>query len=298
MALGHYQPLEQLLEPDVLKSRARKEAVILKSTGDLEHWSKVYSGRGELLALSVPEPARMYALGVAYTETGEESSYLLSTSDLGQTWSPRGTPPSGAVGLAFHASEAGYTWSREHVWHTEDGGRTWKQLDVPVQLLDGWPPPAVHRGGTLWSVSDQGLQALEPRGQRRVVPLPLGFKAEGLVLDPEGRPWLVGHWPARGESGRGATLLVEQSPGVLQSVSELPGLLPEHLHVGASTMVLIASDIQSTSPRSKVLVSTDRGRRWKAETPALSRGLRAVFFESDEVLWTAGPAEQIQRRRP
>jgi len=301
LILGKYQSLEQLLEPDVAKSNAEKEAFILRSEGDFKTWNKVYSGKGEFRSVSSPAPGLLYALGVSTDEEGNNRAFLVTSTDQGRTWVPLPPPPIPSIGVAFHEPKAGYVWSVDRVFQTQDGGKTWRDAEFLLQMLDGFPPPVVDAQGTLWMVGEEELRSLDRLQQRTAVPLPEGFRTELLTLDPEGRPWLAGHEPGDdGERGPLELWTLPASGRELQRISMFPKpiLLPEHLHVGRGTLYLIASDIDDTPPASELHVSIDGGRKWKRESPAVTRGIGPVFVEGDGTLWTAASADRLQRRKP
>lgn len=300
LLLGQHRTLEQLLDPNMAKVRSAKEAFILRGEGDFRSWSKVYSGRGEFRSVSSPEHGLLYALGVSTDEEGNNRAFLVSSADLGRTWAPLPPPPIPSIGVAFYEPKAGYVWSVERLYQTQDGGQTWRDIEFPLHILDGFPPPVVDKHGTVWVVGKAELRSVEKSGQRSVVSLPEGFRADLLALDSQGRPWLAGHQPTDG-GGRGPLELLTLPPGAreLQRVSKFPNpiLLAEHLCVGRGTIFLIASDIGETPPVSQLQVSTDEGRKWKRESPAITRSIGAVFVDEDETIWATASADRLQRRR-
>ena len=301
LLLGQHRTLEQMLDPDVLKSRATKEAFILRSQGDFQSWTKVFSGNGEFRSVSSPAPGLLYALGVSTDEEGNNRSFLVSSANQGLTWAPLPPPPIPAIGVAFYEPKAGYVWSVERVFYTQDGGKTWRDAEFLVQMLDGFPPPVVDKQGTVWMVGEEELRSLDRGQQRTAVPLPEGFRVDLLTLDLEGRPWLAGHEPDdEGERGPLELLTLPTSGRELQRISKFPKpiLLAEHLHVAGGTILLFASDIEDTPPVSALHVSIDGGRKWKRESPAVTRGIGPVFVEENGTIWTAASADRLQRRKP
>ena len=170
-----------------------------------------------------------------------------------------------------------------------------------MHILDGFPPPAVDKQGTVWVVGEEELRSVDRSQQRAAVPLPQGFRADLLALDPEGRPWLAGQHPDE-DGNRGPLELLSLPAGgrELQRISKFPKpiLLAEHLYVGRGTVFLIASDVDDIPPVSQLHVSTDGGRQWKRESLAISRGISAVLFAEDGDDVTTASADQLQRRRP
>lgn len=297
LVLGYYQSVEKLLELKLLKARAVEEAIILRAKGDYASWTKVYSGTGEMLAVTSPAPGMLFALGVIYDEQGNRRSFLVSSTDQGQSWAPMPDPPIAAIGVAFDKPKTGYAWSEEQVYQTEDGGQTWHDVEAPPRFLDGAPSPLLDSRGTLWAVGGGQLHSLD-RTKHTSTPLPESFQAEVLALDPNGKLWLAGNGKTV-EGKRGPLELWAWHPGAgFQQVAKRSELLPEHLHVGRTAILLIASDVEETPPDRKLHLSTDGGKSWKQETPAVSRGISAVFFEGDGTIWMSASQDRLLRRRP
>jgi hypothetical protein len=116
-----------------------------------------------LLDLKFPSPQRGVAVGYL-TESGRTRPVALITGDGGEHWSLEKIPEPG-VSLFFLNDSLGWMVTRNGVWRTDEGGRSWKRLArlrelVSIYFQDakhGWAvghPKAVHEtwdGGEHWS---------------------------------------------------------------------------------------------------------------------------------------------------
>ncbi len=140
---------------------------ILHSADGGSTWSKQYNGTKQLNAVSIANAQSVWAVGEAGT--------ILHTADAGSTWeiqsknihSPSSfigsladiasLSPSAAIAVGFGALGSGY------LLHTEDGGKTWKDLpDVFASSLSrviftspttGW---TLSEGGVIMHTEDGG----------------------------------------------------------------------------------------------------------------------------------------------
>ncbi len=116
-----------------------------------------------LLDLKFPSPQRGLAVGYL-TESGRTRPVALITGDGGEHWSLEKVPEAG-VSLFFLNDSLGWMVTRNGVWQTDEGGRSWKRLARLRGLLSiyfqdakhGWAvghPRAVYEtwdGGEHWS---------------------------------------------------------------------------------------------------------------------------------------------------
>ncbi|WP_431113291.1 WD40/YVTN/BNR-like repeat-containing protein [Variovorax paradoxus] len=301
LAMGGYLSADKQFEPDFYKREKARRAFILRSQGNSEEWRKVYSGRGELLSVSSPVKKTIYALGVSSDGEAHQKSFIVRSADGGHTWVKLLDPPTGTIGLAFHGAQAGYSWSRDQIFHTADGGQSWQSTFSALELGDGLPPPVADKNGRLWAVGATALHAFEGRLRIRVLPLKPGFRPELLSLDACGTPWLFGRSLAEdGERGPLELLALTDRAAALQQVGAIarPRLLPVHSHVSSGEIFLIASHPEETPPTTYLYTSRDRGKNWRRESPALTRGVRAPIFLKDGTLLTMTSIRRLQRRRP
>jgi photosystem II stability/assembly factor-like uncharacterized protein len=196
-------------------------------------------------------------------KVGEPRSYLLKTTDGGETWARVDVVGAGEdnlqlVRVSFADSERGWVFGEEGaLYATTDGGATWKRLRVPTRhlllgasLLDARQGWLVGAGSTLLQTTDGGVTWRE--GQ--VVSVPAGFSSA-----PSPRPT------------QAQTVQTQAASLRLNAVS-----FADARHGWA------------VGARGAVLVTSDGGRTWAAQASGTESDLFDVKFFDAREGWAVG----------
>jgi photosystem II stability/assembly factor-like uncharacterized protein len=162
-------------------------ADILATADGGANWRPISSPcKGErptVRAVSLPTPARGWALCAGLPGAGQQMKAVYVSDDGGKTWRLAGDPGGGgyAAGLFFRPNGVGWLWeSRGGMLATADGGRTWRPVGVTRA--------EVVEARSVWFPSDRTGFALLRDNERRVWALDR--------TDDGGATWTTVHtWP-------------------------------------------------------------------------------------------------------
>lgn len=277
------------------------EAIILRiDYKNGSKWHKVYSGKGDILRIIEEENGDLVALGRTYSETGEQSAYLLRSADIGKTWHTMPSPPEAFIGIDLTQKDIGYGWTGLKFYKTIDKGNSWqliKEFEYEYDILQiGSLRPMIDRNGALWfySFAKNFLGKLSPDGGL-FVESTNGKFIDSLFVSSDSSLWMIAR--KKSENEKEVLLLKKTDQNNTQIVSKLPdSFLSTSLFVGENVISVWGSDMSKIPPKRKLLLSYDHGLTWKEEAPKDSYAHGPVFFENENVLWNIATEDKIQRR--
>jgi hypothetical protein len=131
-------------------------------------------------AIQVEDPARE-----------DERVVLWRSGDFGHSWGPQNSPER-VVDAIFAPDGSGFLCSRNSVFRTSDGGRTWSEpVAIPGTLMrPGYGPrPTLDATGSLWIVPYEGYNA--PISSRRVLRIDQGLAVHKVWDASRQLGWVV-----------------------------------------------------------------------------------------------------------
>jgi photosystem II stability/assembly factor-like uncharacterized protein len=223
----------------------------------------------------------------------ESVSYLLKTTDGGETWSrvevTRGEDVDvKLVGLRFADAAHGWVYGEEGVLYaTSDGGATWSRQRVPTRHLllgasfvdarTGW----LSGGGlTILSTTDGGATWLAgtvyaPADSTNAQQFATTSRRLNAVSFADARTgWAVGAGGAVFSTSDGGRTWRPQSSGVVSDLSDVK--------------FLDRAEGWAVGGEGTVLHTTDGGRTWKAEARQTNHALERLFFFGRKRGWAVG----------
>lgn len=219
---------------------------------------------------------------VVYGDATEGRLFVLRTEDGGATWTrlpEEALPPAqegeggfAASGTCAVAGSGGMGWiatgnaAAARVLRTEDRGRTWTSVDVPVVGGAGAGLTTLSMRGT-WGMALGGVLGAD------TIPGP-----RAAVTEDGGRTWAPVSDPALPGAAYGSTLVWMAASGESAPVQRpaVPGAIPVVVAVGPGGITW----------------TSDGGRSW---VPADDRTHWAVAFGGPDSGWAVGPGGQITR---
>ncbi len=221
----------------------------------------------------------------------EPRSYLLKTTDGGQTWAR--VEATGAdvdarlVGVRF--ADAGHGWAFGElgaVYATSDGGRTWARQRVPTRHLllgahfrdarRGWLAGAgatllqTSDGGTTWTPGNVASQAQPSQPQ----PSSPSVRFNAVAFVGASRGWAAGSGGAVYTTSDGGRTWERQSTGVEADLYDVKFLDEREGWAAGAAGTLIHT--------------TDGGRTWAAEESGTRQTLERLFFAGARRGWAVG----------
>ena len=225
-------------------------------------------------------------------KVGEPRSYLLKTTDGGDTWTRVDVVGAGEDSLQlarvrFADARRGWVFGEEGaLYSTEDGGATWTRLRVPTRhlllgasLLDARQAWLVGAGQTLLQTSDGGVTWRE--GQ--LLGLPARFSSSSQTA--QAQPTAVSA-PAQSTASAQLTGAATQSPP--------SGSSSRAAQAQASSLRLNAVSFAdarrgwAVGANGAVLATTDGGRTWAAQESGTDSDLFDVQFFDAREGWAVG----------
>jgi photosystem II stability/assembly factor-like uncharacterized protein len=239
----------------------------------------------------------------------ESISYLLKTTDGGETWSrvdvTRGEDVDiKLVGLRFADASHGWVYGEAGVLYaTADGGQTWSRQRVPTRHLllgasfadarTGWlsgggltlltttDGGATWRAGVIYSPADAPANKAATRSQNevgltsaRTQTAPPSRRLNAVSFADAEAGWAVGAGGAIFSTKDGGRTWRPQESGVDYDLSDVKFLdRAEGWAVGGEGVVLH---------------TTDGGQTWKAESRATNHALEKIFFVGRGRAWAVG----------
>jgi photosystem II stability/assembly factor-like uncharacterized protein len=231
-------------------------------------------------------------------KVGEPRSYLLKTTDGGETWARVDVVGAGEDDLQlarvrFADSRRGWVFGEEGaLYATEDGGATWARLRIPTrhlllgaQLFDAGRAWLVGAGQTILQTSDGGATWRE--GQ--VVTLPARFSSTSLSRAAQAQSslrlnavsfadarhgWAVGANGAVLATADGGRTWAAQESGTESDLFDVR-------FFDAREGWAVGSD-------GAAIHTTDGGQTWRAEQTGTTHALERLFFEGRARGWAVG----------
>ena len=267
----------------------------------------LFRDRGRPLALSVTEDGAMWLLFQNPPEGQTDAFSVRRSVDGGTSWTAVDAPRD-AIGLAFQSRDTGYCWSAQRLYRTDDGGRSWRTVDVgPGRLAGRMEParPTLGADGALWVPLHPELTSQEvPPADGKVVwtdgrAPPLGMRSfpgeqiRGVAPEPGGAVLILAPSMDRGcravriagaSPGDGIETLWSQTKGSCR-LQFAPGLL----------LLDYVEEFQpksffSTWPR-RALVSLDAGKNWF--TQDLTRDRVSSICPTSGGFWTVSQTQRL-----
>ncbi len=250
-------------------------------------------GRGSVMEPVAHFGATIVAALYEYSieEGGQRDRHtLVRTRDRGLTWQSLDSAPSDVVGVAFADESHGWSWSDRALWLTQDGGESWKPLEIPKGRFPRSGALPIVVGTDLWAAlshgvghrgGDNALLRIRRNGEVRVVRANDPFSLAVLVHDG-GSLWGLTDIP----EGQGVSLLYRidaNDRGTISQVSTLPHGRPHYLSVRGDRVVAAASGPWVEGGRTTLFRSADGGKTWAQRT---QWGHEKAFCETPEgKLW-------------
>ena len=221
-------------------------------------------------------------------KVGEPRSYLLKTTDGGDTWTRVDVVGAGEdslqlVRVRFADARRGWVFGEEGaLYSTEDGGATWARLRVPTRhlllgasLLDARQAWLVGAGQTLLQTSDGGATWRE--GQ--LLGLPARFSSSSLRLNAVSfadarRGWAVGANGAVLATTDGGRTWAAQESGTDSDLFDVK--------------FFDAREGWAVGEGGAAIHTTDGGQTWQAEQTGTTHALERLFFEGRARGWAVG----------
>ncbi len=229
-------------------------------------------------------------------EKDESVSYLLKTTDGGETWSrvdvTRGEDVDVKLaGLRFADAAHGWVYGEEGVLYaTSDGGATWSRQRVPTRHLllgasfidarTGWLSGggltllSTTDGGATWLAGTVYAPADASASQQPRQPPPTSRRLNAVSFADASTGWAVGAGGAIFSTTDGGRTWRPQSSGVGSDLSDVK--------------FFDRAEGWAVGGEGAVLHTTDGGRTWKAEARQTNHALERLFFVGRRRGWAVG----------
>jgi hypothetical protein len=281
-----------------------EEAVAFRVSADGSvHQSEL--GGGMLTSISSPDNRTAYAVRRHWFPDRPEEGVLFRSDDYGLTWQLVPTAPPGLIGVAFGSPAVGFVWSRSHIYHTSDEGRTWSGVESPGPLPWGEPVPRLDGSGALWIAAGHNSEFNRQHNAIARVAPDLGrdsalvgsdFSVWAMDVGDDGALWLL----TRVEPGPGSVNVLRlapgRPPGDLKKVAEFPNGLPQRLRVFGQDIIAVIAKPFAVPNYAYEMVSRDAGATWRKVTPRAT-DFDEVCFVSAQSSWIVRPAGAIYSPR-
>jgi photosystem II stability/assembly factor-like uncharacterized protein len=273
---------------DAVHGWAGGDGAILATTDGGSHWTTSWQGGLTVTEIRALGPARAWAL--AYPPTGGarggilSPTTLLTTADGGHHWASLPLGQS-LYGLQLTSATTGWAlgWDDAALWHTSDGGRSWRRVQAGpfaaacfASSAEGW---AI--GSSVLQTRDGGLH------WRAVARSPLSVNKGASLTCRGGVLWLLG--PV---GGAFANDLVRSTNGgrtwsVVLGNGANPGGSGSFDAPDGATAFVMGTSIDGSAVA--VMVTHDGGRTWtNATVDDAGGGPSAVVAVDDQVVWFVG----------
>lgn len=236
--------------------------------------------------------ARDGALWVVLLDVATERSRTRVSADGGRTWTDAGAPAD-VHGVAFASRQAGWAWSDQRVYRTDDGGRSWRPLDLAPYgcgRSDATGSARLGPRGELWLPLDRFAGAAPGLPSAKLVVVEPDLSRVDVAAWPEDR---IQRIALDGDDGAIAAVSPPEGGFRLERVARRPGAVAEPSPVRALRRTALQT-LAARGPRVLLLEGDATHPLWVlANLPAtlsLSRDRGATFRARDVTDTAAGSA--------
>lgn len=297
---GHYISNHDYYADDGPSMWEQFEAVILKiDFAQNNNWKNVFSSRGEIIKVKKIGKKGVYlALGREYFEADIKQSFLIISTNFGESWEELSRPSPLLIGFDLDENLNGYAWSEDKIYRTIDGAKNWEVIRDSIVLQRSWAQPQVDKNGVLWfySITEGLVVQMTPVNKQNAERPAESFRVDELFIADDNAVWLVGRV---GKEWKENVLLLKKDKDHKEGfsvVAKLPYFLPRGFYAGPNVISIFGSDMSSRPPKRILMMSVDQGKTWKRESPKDVYANGPVYFENENTIWNVATKDRIQRR--
>ncbi|MFA6128514.1 MAG: hypothetical protein WC699_14545 [Bacteroidales bacterium] len=287
---------------DWKKTDRIKDAILLKTTDGGHVWEKqIPLGKGEVLCFQYVD-STLFALTQSYYGENADSfrSHIYTSTDNGDNWRLSSTTDLNLREIKFWTKNNGiatsdelpYYKSREAIYETKDGGKTWVELkNLPVKISGGYE---LSRNGIVYYLPQLAHNYIGYHLTTRettTYQIPNNINPFSLYLDNRDNLYLVSE-----EEKEGMLIYLKEEENYLAIKFPTKGLSVIKASIFESSISVFAQEQDKFAQKIRFFRSEDLGKSWDEENLPISYKASPIAFFGKDKVWAWSLADQLQVR--
>ncbi len=288
---------------DWMKTEQIKDAILLKTSDGGYNWKKqIPFGKGEVLGMQYVDSTLFVLTQIYYGEKADSvHSHIYTSIDNGDNWKLSGTTEFNLREIKFWTKNNGiaisdelpYYRSKEGIYETKDGGKTWLELkNLPAKVSGSYE---LSKNGTVYylpELRDNYIGYNISTGLITKYPLPIDINPFSLYLDNRDNLYMITE-----KETEGMVIYLKEKEGYLTITFPTKGLSVIKAHIFESSISVFASEKDKFSQKIRFFKSEDLGKSWEEEDLPISYKASPIAFYGKDKIWAWSLADQLQVRK-
>src|SRR5665647_1167246 len=287
---------------DWRKTDLIKDAILLKTTDGGYVWKKqIPFDKGEVLCFQYVD-SNLFTLTQSYYGENADSirSHIYTSIDNGDNWILSSTTDFNLREIKFWTKNNGiatsdelpYYHSKEAIYETKDGGKTWIELkNLPAKVSGSYE---LSKNGIVYylpQLTGNYIGFNLTTGETTTKQIPSNINPFSLYLDNRDNLYLITE-----DEKEGMLIYLKEKENYLAIKFPTKGLSVIKANIFESSISVFAQEQDKFSQKIRFFRSEDLGKSWNEENLPISYKASPIAFFGKDKVWAWSLADQLQVR--